>query len=139
MSPSLPIDERVTIPASDLVWTAVRSSGPGGQNVNKVASRVELRFALSVTRALDDATKARLRALGKRYLDADGDLLVKSDLTRDQSRNLEDALQKLRDLVRQALVVPRRRRATRPSLGSKRRRLEDKRRTSEKKRDRRGE
>lgn len=130
---------RVTIPASDLEWNAVRASGPGGQNVNKVASKIELRFALATTAALDEATKRRLATIARSRIDRDGVLRVTSQLTRDQQRNLEDAREKLATLVRAALDVPTPRRPTRPTFGSKRRRLEDKRRTSEKKAARRGE
>jgi ribosome-associated protein len=131
--------DRVTIPAIDLAWSAVRASGPGGQNVNKVASKVELRFALATTTALDARTKMRLRTIARSRIDRDGVLLVTSQLTRDQQRNLDDARDKLAALVREALVEPTVRRATRPTLGSKRRRLDDKRRVGEKKASRRGD
>ncbi|HTJ82829.1 MAG TPA: alternative ribosome rescue aminoacyl-tRNA hydrolase ArfB [Polyangiaceae bacterium] len=136
MRAPLVIDDRITIPAGDIVWTATRSSGPGGQNVNKVASRVELRFDLPGTTALSEAAKARLRAIAGVVLDADGWVLLKSEKTRDQGRNLEDAREKLRDLVLRALVVPKRRRATKPTFGSKQRRLSDKKRHGDKKRAR---
>ncbi|HOU94031.1 MAG TPA: aminoacyl-tRNA hydrolase, partial [Polyangiaceae bacterium] len=84
MTRDLVVNARVTIPASDLSWTAVRSSGPGGQNVNKVASKVELRFHLETTGALDAATKARLRALAGHRLDADGALVVVAQASRNQ-------------------------------------------------------
>src|SRR5438105_8186289 len=115
MTEPLLVSSRVVIPARDLAWTATRSSGPGGQNVNKVSSRVELRFDLAHTTALDETTKARLRALAAHHLDSEGRLLVKSQLTRDQARNLEDAREKLRALVASALVTPKRRRPTKPS------------------------
>jgi ribosome-associated protein len=136
MGTPLIVDAKVTLPAGELSWTATRSSGPGGQNVNKVSSRVELRFDLAATQALDDATKARLRALAPGAIDSDGRLLVKSELTRDQHRNLADAREKLRLLVAAALVVPKRRRKTKPSRGARMRRLSDKRHHSEKKQGR---
>ena len=134
----LPINDLVTLPATELSWTAARASGPGGQNVNKVSSKVELRFELRRTIALDPGTKGRLRALARSYLDAEGNLLIKSQLTRDQSRNLEDAREKLKQLVIQALVKPKPRRATKPSRGARARRMDDKNRTAEKKQSRKG-
>jgi ribosome-associated protein len=129
--PDLVVDARVTLPESDLTWTAVRASGPGGQNVNKVASKVELRFDLAGTRALDDATKARLRALAGVQLDAEGRVVLTSQATRDQRRNLDDARERLRQLVARALVRPKPRRATKPTRGAKERRLQGKRERSE--------
>lgn len=136
MNQALQIDDQVIIPAQDLDWSAARSSGPGGQNVNKVASKVELRFDLPATTALPPAAKERLRALVRTRLDAAGRLLVVSQKTRDQGRNLEDAREKLRALVQQALVPPVPRIPTRPSRSSQRRRVEDKRQQSQRKRDR---
>jgi len=137
MSAPLVVDEKITLPGSDLSWTATRSSGPGGQNVNKVSSRVELRFDLEGTNVLSELVKARLRVLARGLLDAEGRILVKSEKTRDQHRNLEDARDKLRLLVAQALVVPKRRRATKPSRAAKARRLSDKRLNANKKEERR--
>lgn len=126
MTRDLVVNARVTIPASDLSWTAVRSSGPGGQNVNKVASKVELRFHLETTGALDAATKARLRALAGHRIDADGALVVVAQASRNQLRNLHDARERVVDLVRAALRAPRVRRATRPTRAAVRARLADK-------------
>ena len=131
------INAQLSIPGRDLAWHAVRSSGPGGQNVNKVASKVVLRFNLAGTDALDALTKARLGVLARSRLDAEGELVVTSSLTRDRERNLDDARDKLAALVRRALERPRVRRPTRPTKGSRERRLEDKRRRGGKKRERR--
>src|SRR5688572_17022632 len=111
----LRIDARVVIPEGDLSWTAVRSSGPGGQHVNKTSTKVELRFDLPGTSALAPGAKARLRALARGRLDPEGKLLVVSQKTREQGRNLEDARERLAELVRQALIVPKTRRPTRPT------------------------
>jgi ribosome-associated protein len=126
----------VILPGSDLSWTAVRSGGPGGQNVNKVASKVELRFDLPGTDALSPDVKARLRRLAAGRLDADGRILIVSQVTRAQPQNLEDARERLAALVRAALRPPKRRRKTRPTRASKERRLGEKRKHSEKKRTR---
>ena len=133
---SLPINERLTIPGSDLSWSAARSSGPGGQNVNKVATKVTVRFDLRGTEALSHAQKRRLRALAGRRLDAAGGVLVSAQAERSQIQNLERARATLRRLILQALVEPKRRVATKPSKGQKRRRLQAKRRQSEKKQSR---
>jgi ribosome-associated protein len=128
----------VVIPASELSFEAVRASGPGGQNVNKVASKVDLRFDLDATQVLYPETKERLRALFKNALDKDGRLCVTSQKTRDQARNLEDAREKLRDMILQALVRPKKRRPTKPSRGAVERRIGEKKRHGEKKATRRG-
>jgi ribosome-associated protein len=125
------------IPAACLSWTAARSSGPGGQNVNKVASKVDLRFDFEHCAAMHDETKARLRTFAANKLDAEGRIVVVSQATRDQSRNLEDARERLAALVRAALERPRTRRATKPTRSSTRKRLDEKRKASAKKTDRR--
>ncbi|PYQ52056.1 MAG: aminoacyl-tRNA hydrolase [Acidobacteria bacterium] len=126
----------VIVPEAALSVRATRSSGPGGQNVNKVASRVELRVDLDRAEGLPDEARARLRALAARRLDAQGRLLVTSQRTRDQHRNLEDAREKVRALVRRALVAPKRRKPTRVTAAAKAVRLSRKRRRSERKRAR---
>jgi ribosome-associated protein len=122
------------VPAAAVEARAVRSSGPGGQNVNKVASKVLLRVDLSKVEGLAPDARARLHALASSRLDAEGRLLVTSQRFRDQPRNLEDAREKVRALVARALARPKDRRASRPTAASRRRRLEGKRRSSEKKR-----
>lgn len=131
------IREGVVVPRAALHVAAVRSGGPGGQNVNKVSSKVELRVELDAIVGLSDAQRARVRERALPLLDARGRLLVKSELTRDQARNLEDACAKVRALVLAALPAPKRRVATRPSRGARERRLESKRADASKKRDRR--
>jgi ribosome-associated protein len=124
----------VIVPPDAIAVRAVRASGPGGQNVNKVSSKVELRVAVDRIEGLDDAARARLRASAT--LDAEGNLLVTSQRTRDQPKNLSDARAKVRDLVERCLHVPARRRKTRPTRGSVERRLTDKKRRTQAKADR---
>lgn len=133
---SLPINSQLLIPARHLHWTAVRSSGPGGQNVNKVASKVELRFDIGACTAMHPAAKARLLVLCRNKLDAEGRVLITSQRTRDQLQNLEDARDKLAELIKAALIPPRPRRPTKPTYGSKLRRLEGKQHTKQKKQSR---
>jgi ribosome-associated protein len=133
MSDPLVIDASVTIPASEISWTAVRASGPGGQNVNKVSSKIELRFDLEATRSLSESAKARLRAIARTRLDAEGRIVVLSQRTRDQKRNLEDARAKLGELIQRALAAPATRKPTRPTRAAARNRLEEKRRNAQRK------
>lgn len=127
----------VVVPSEALRMRASRSGGPGGQNVNKVSSKVELRVDLGRITGLDAAAHQRLLAFAKGALDAEGALLVVSQRTRDQRVNLEDACDKVRALVERALVVPRRRRKTKPTRGSVERRIEEKKRRSRVKANRR--
>ena len=116
----------IVIPDSDLSLSFVRSSGPGGQNVNKVASAVQLRFDLARTAVLTDEVKARLRALAGRRLTADGGILIIARNHRTQEQNRRAAAERLGDLVRSALLRPKPRKATKPTRAARERRLESK-------------
>ena len=127
MAEPIRIARGILIPEAALEWRAVRSSGPGGQNVNKVASKVDLRVDLGAVTGLSAQARARLEALSATRRDADGRLLVTSQRTRDQLRNLEDAREKVKRLVERALREPRPRRLTQPSRAAIERRLQGKR------------
>ena len=133
------VTPRLTIPAGELAYAFTRSGGPGGQNVNKVASKVELRWNPTTSAALAADDRAWLLERLASRLTGDGTLIVTSTLTRDQLKNRDDAASKLTLIVRAALHRPKQRRATRPSRASKRRRVDDKRHRSETKRNRRGD
>lgn len=133
----LRIDGRVVIPARDLSWTASRASGPGGQNVNKLATKVTLRFDLPGSTALSSSQKRRLAGLARGRLDADGQVVIRAQAERSQRQNLQQAREGLRTLVKQALKAPKRRLSTKPTRASKRRRLDAKRHAGDKKRLRR--
>ena len=130
------INRDLTIPAAELRWRAVRASGPGGQNVNKVATKVELTFDLVTSQSLPDAVKSRLRRLAARYLDADGCIVITCQNERMQRQNLEQARELLVDVIARALVTPRKRKKTKPSAASKAARLRGKRLNAEKKQSR---
>lgn len=136
--PALFVTPTLTIPDDELAVAFARSSGPGGQNVNKVETQVELRWGLATSRVLSEANKTWLMARLATRLTSAGELLVTSSLTRSQQQNRQDAAEKLANIVRLALVRPKRRRKTKPSRGSIERRLTEKKQQSDRKRSRRG-
>ncbi len=136
MADDLVINPRVTIPGDELVYTASRASGPGGQHVNKADTRIQVRWNVVESRALGPVQRGRvLRALATRLTGA-GEIVLASDTHRSQRRNREEVDRRLAQLVREALVPPKPRKRTRPTAASRRRRLEDKRHRGKRKRDR---
>ena len=120
------INDDITIHDWELSEQFVRSSGPGGQNVNKVSSAVELRFEAARSPSLPGPVKTRLKRLAGRRWTLEGALVIQCDETRSQARNRDIARDRLAELIKKALTPPKRRIATRPTLGSKKRRLKAK-------------
>ena len=134
----LEIQPGMAIPFSELEFQYVRSAGPGGQNVNKVNSNVQLRWNVLANQSLPQPVLQRLQVRYQSKLTTVGDLIITSQRFRDRGRNTADVLQKLRLLVLSVAVAPKKRVATKPTKGSKHRRLENKQRASQKKDARRG-
>ncbi len=132
------VSEHLAIPDEELEWKFIRSSGPGGQNVNKVASAVQLRFLLPQNTSLPAAVRSRLQRLAGQRLVDDGSILLFARNERSQEQNRRAALERLADLVRAALIEPKIRKKTRPTRASKERRIDTKKRRAGTKRQRSG-
>lgn len=126
MADDLRVTRAIAIPGEELVESFSRSAGPGGQNVNKVASKVELRWNPATSRALGEADRAWLLERLAGRITSSGDVVVRASRTRDQARNRAEARQRLAELVRAALARPRKRVATRPGRGAVERRISGK-------------
>ena len=117
------VTPRISLDENEIEEAFVRASGPGGQNVNKVSTAVELRFDAANSPNLPDQVRARLRGLAGRRMTRDGVIVIDAQRFRTRERNREDALERLLELIRAATIVPKARRPTRPTLASKERRL----------------
>lgn len=122
----LKITHTIHIPLSELKITFIRAPGPGGQNVNKVSTSVQLRFNIQDSPSLPEEMKTRLLTLLRSKLTLDGELIIKANRFRTQNRNKEDAIQRLLAIIKQATIVPKKRKKTAPTAASKKRRLDKK-------------
>lgn len=123
----LTINEQLSIPEGEFDWSFARSGGPGGQNVNKVASKAVLRWNVVASPSLPEEVKARFLALNRKRITTEGDVLITGQKFRDQDKNRHECLEKLQKMIVEALFVPKQRRATKPTKASKRRRVVEKR------------
>jgi ribosome-associated protein len=136
--PILAVNRTIIIPDSELKFSFARASGPGGQNVNKVSSKATLHFAAADSPSLPPDVKARLLAAYQSRLTKSGELVISSQDSRDQPRNIDSCLAKLKEMILSVAKAPKKRRATKPSRGSKVRRLKAKKQRAEVKEGRRG-
>ena len=123
----LEVSPRIRVPCGEFAWSAARSSGPGGQNVNKVNSKVTLRWKLVESPSIPADVRDRFVAAYRRRMTNEGELILSSDRFRDQLKNVGDCLEKLQELLRSVATAPKPRRAVKPTKASKRRRIADKR------------
>ncbi len=133
----LVVNNRVSIPMSEFEFEYMRSSGPGGQNVNKTSTKVRLRWNVAASPSIDSGLNQRIREAYRTRITGDGEFLVTSQRTRDRDSNRTDCLEKLAEMIRQVATPPRKRRPTRPTRGSKERRLKSKKQRSRRKEMRR--
>lgn len=133
----LQVNRSISIPLSEFDFSFSRSSGPGGQNVNKVNTKVTLRWHLAASESISAAVRARFMARYARRVNSEGVLLITSQRYRDQGRNVADCLAKLRELLLSVAAAPKTRKPTRPTRSSKERRLREKKQTSQRKQSRR--
>ncbi|TVS18703.1 MAG: aminoacyl-tRNA hydrolase [Planctomycetaceae bacterium] len=129
----LRVHPRIQIPLAEFHWTYARSSGPGGQNVNKVNSKVTLHWPIASSPSLPDDVRARAMAKYAKRINNQGDLVLHSQRYRDQAKNVSDCLEKLSQLLLEVAVPPKRRIATRPSRAAKQRRVDEKKSRGKKK------
>jgi ribosome-associated protein len=124
--PMIRVTQGIALDEREIDEQFIRARGPGGQNVNKISSAVQLRFSIDASPALDDGLKLRLKALAGRKVTQDGVLVITAERFRSQQRNRADALERLLDLIRRAAVPVKKRRPTRATKASRERRLSDK-------------
>ena len=129
----LVVNNKLSIPLKEFDFTFARSSGPGGQNVNKVNTKATLRWGVEQSTSLTETVKKRLRAQQKRRFTTEGELIITSQRFRDQGRNVADCLSKLREMLAEACKTEKKRKATKPTRSSRERRLRNKKEVSEKK------